>query len=1196
MTRHLCVPEDLMENPMNNGMPRVASPALRLLVTRSVIALAAALCLSVACAGVASAASSGFYRAGAFAEAAPDGVPTHQSRIAVDHTSGQIFVTDDVNDQVGVYQPYSASGAYQATTFGAGVVTDPLGIAIDQATGDVYVSDAASVVKFTSDRAATPTLTQDVGFTSPTVSGPLAFDQTANQLLVADRTANVVRRFSTSGAAGATFDGAAGLGSPGAFSGLQDLAVDSTGDVLVVDSTGDPALGTGSARVERFAGNGTWEATIGPVAQAATIAVRPATDEVLVSGNQDAVSRNETPTLSVFSPTGALVSTSSLDTSVQYSTVSGIASDDGATEQLFVATDVDKAYGGSFGLASVQMYNGYLRSAPVVVAAAADAVRTRTATVHGTVNPKGLATTYWFEYGTTTAYGQASPSTQNADAGEGGIPVSVLRRLGDLPPDTTYHYRLVAHNALGTTMSGDATFTTAEDVGVPADAPQVTSAAGEVPGRGFLPDGRGWEMVSPVDKNYSDVYRNESRTHSSADGNAVSYLSVAGFGDVAGVPRSAEYLSRRDPAKGWTTTGITAPAQSNDSSFGKGGSFLDFNADLSRGVFTTFSAPLAAGAPLNTHNLYVRNNGKSPSYELITSVAPPSAGPSYEPAFAAASADLSHVLFESTAALTPNAPDDGLEKLYKSVNGGLSLVGILPDGQPAPLGSSAGPGAGAAQRTSFRLSHTISADGSRAFFTTGVAQSNGFVPRRGDLYLREGDTTTRIDRSRRSTPDPAGDGSSQFWDASEDGSKVYFTSCEQLTDDATGDCSAQVDDLYQYDVDADRLTLVSHDTEPADGTQANVKGVAALSPDGDYVYYVAAGAVIPGVSPPPQTYQLYVWHNGQTRHVGAISTADVDAVASVGTALMVSRVTSDGRHFLFRSSQPAIDAGYQFGGGANDVLLYDFGGPVARCISCPKSARYTSPNNVTTGASIGYYKAQYGAATTGMLSNPMSDDGSKAFFSSDQALVAGDGNGKSDVYEYDATTGKLMLLSSGQGNANSLFLTSGANGRDVFFITRDRLIGADGDGNFDLYDARVGGGWAEPPRPAAPCSADACQGAPDRPTPAPVSGTTIDRGTPAPVASRPGPIRVTRKSIRGGALALTVRVTGKGRIVVSGAHLRTVRRSVTKSGSYAVRVRLSAAAAKTLKRKHKLAVRARVQFTPAVGRSSSATASLTVKA
>ncbi len=209
------------------------------------------------------------------------------------------------------------------------MVGDPLGIAIDQSTGDVYVSDVDDVVKFISDGAATPTFTLDSTFVSPPVTGPLAFDATADQLLVADTTAGVVRRFSTSGAAGAIFDGSAGVGSPGPFAGLQDLAVDSTGDIVVVDSTGNPAIGSGVSRVERFASDGAWEATIGPVEQAATVAIRPEGDEVIVSGDQNKVYSSGNPTLHVFSHSGESLGEIATEPVLQYATIAGMASDDG---------------------------------------------------------------------------------------------------------------------------------------------------------------------------------------------------------------------------------------------------------------------------------------------------------------------------------------------------------------------------------------------------------------------------------------------------------------------------------------------------------------------------------------------------------------------------------------------------------------------------------------------------------------------------------------------------------------------------------------------------------------------------------------------------------------------------------------------------------------------------------------------------
>ncbi len=80
------------------------------------------------------------------------------------------------------------------------------------------------------------------------------------------------------------------------------------------------------------------------------------------------------------------------------------------------------------------------------------------ATVAGTVNPNGLDTNYYFQYGTTTAYGSNTPST---DAGAGTADVPVSANLTGLTSATTYHYRVVAVNSAGTTTLGaDQTFTT----------------------------------------------------------------------------------------------------------------------------------------------------------------------------------------------------------------------------------------------------------------------------------------------------------------------------------------------------------------------------------------------------------------------------------------------------------------------------------------------------------------------------------------------------------------------------------------------------------------------------------------------------------------------------------------------------------------------------------------------------------------
>ena len=94
---------------------------------------------------------------------------------------------------------------------------------------------------------------------------------------------------------------------------------------------------------------------------------------------------------------------------------------------------------------------------PRVSTEAATAIGQTAATLQGSVNPRGLATTYRFVYGKTTAYGL---STAPVGAGSGTTPKSVSARITGLGPGTTYHYRIEATNSAGTTLGKDERFTT----------------------------------------------------------------------------------------------------------------------------------------------------------------------------------------------------------------------------------------------------------------------------------------------------------------------------------------------------------------------------------------------------------------------------------------------------------------------------------------------------------------------------------------------------------------------------------------------------------------------------------------------------------------------------------------------------------------------------------------------------------------
>jgi hypothetical protein len=88
----------------------------------------------------------------------------------------------------------------------------------------------------------------------------------------------------------------------------------------------------------------------------------------------------------------------------------------------------------------------------------AQSVTSASATLAGGVYPNGSDTTYWWQYGPTTAYGFQTPAT---DIGSGTAAVPVSDTLPALSPATTYHYRLVAQNSSGTTYGYDFTLTTA---------------------------------------------------------------------------------------------------------------------------------------------------------------------------------------------------------------------------------------------------------------------------------------------------------------------------------------------------------------------------------------------------------------------------------------------------------------------------------------------------------------------------------------------------------------------------------------------------------------------------------------------------------------------------------------------------------------------------------------------------------------
>ena len=96
-------------------------------------------------------------------------------------------------------------------------------------------------------------------------------------------------------------------------------------------------------------------------------------------------------------------------------------------------------------------------ASPSVVTGSASHIKDTSADLHGTVDPNGASTTYYFQWGLSTGYG-VNGTSHSAGSGTGNT--SVTDTAGSLIPGTTYHYRLVASNCYGTSVGADRTFTT----------------------------------------------------------------------------------------------------------------------------------------------------------------------------------------------------------------------------------------------------------------------------------------------------------------------------------------------------------------------------------------------------------------------------------------------------------------------------------------------------------------------------------------------------------------------------------------------------------------------------------------------------------------------------------------------------------------------------------------------------------------
>jgi hypothetical protein len=697
---------------------------------------------------------------------------------------------------------------------------------------------------------------------------------------------------------------------------------------------------------------------------------------------------------------------------------------------------------------------------------------------------------------------------------------------------------------------------------------QLRSGASE-----HLPDCRAYEQVSPTDKSGQDaaslvpIEPAQSSACASEETCTIAYMNVgAAFAGALGNEFPNAYLARRESG-GWQTTPIVPPTPTAPANSLAKITYA-FSEDLSQTIMRVPAQQLTEGAPEGVYNLYVR--GSNGGYSLVTAAVPPELPPSdcgncFEtedvPAYAGASSDLSHVIFEANDSLVAGAPGPHVENLYETFDGHVSLVGILPDGAVPPQGATAGGGMGVVQEHTHMLEHAISQDGSHVLFEAHADAGGPDSEQSGmtELYDRiDGSQTVEV-----STPGPGAGPEdcervggfcnaepAQFWDASADGSVVYFTSKAALTKASnTGEESPSSEnpgnDLYRYEVDTGTLTDLTVDAGSPNG--ANVLGVVGAAEDGSYLYFVAEGEL--GEQHGGATSglpNLYVWHEtsegaGTAKFIATLappSEAEQDNAEALrdGSGFVYSSdvrdwtsrptesqayVTPDGRHLAFMSVEPLTGYDNQdlaTGEADHEVFEYDAetGGLV--CASCdPSGARPLG-------------SAFIGAGLHELTSTPfhqprsVSDDGSRVFFTSSDALVSGVSGGSEKVYEYEDD--EPQLISGTAGGVGSVFLDASASGDDVFFATRERLAPSDVDELVDVYDARVDGGLPVSTT-LTPCQGIACQEPFSQPPllPTPVSATFVGAGNL--LAPHPSTSGLTRKQMLTRALAKCGRLTNR---------------------------------------------------------------------
>ncbi|HET8863883.1 MAG TPA: hypothetical protein VFM94_11620 [Solirubrobacterales bacterium] len=788
-----------------------------------------------------------------------------------------------------------------------------------------------------------------------------------------------------------------------------------------------------------------------------------------------------------------------------------------STVEGITADSASNVYVSRAGMPSVEIYGPLVQLEPQIAEEWVSGVGTIEATLKAKFGVEEAGTSYHFDYGTDTSYGQSTPT--GAVAGE----APATANLFGLQAGTTYHWRVVASNIGGAAQGPDRTFHTPPLITLKKDCPNQALRIGA---SSFLPDCRAFEMVSPIDKNgagvepgvITDDLSHTALDQSSGIGEGLTYTSKQAFGDASSSPYASQYLAQRDHLSGWANHSLNAPR--------KGFAGLDrtprdmeykaFTKDLSEAwLVHEGEPPLATCGPPDSPALYRRDNVND-VYEALHCTPSLPINRSIE-GVQGISADSCRTVFRSSGALTPDAKPTGFYQLYESsCEDPLRLVSVLPNGKACAVDSSAG-------SSPLDLSGVINDGRTRSV-------QNAFAEDAGLLYWSCG-TTLYLRRD----PDLKADGDEKVVRVSEE---CFLGSCIAIpaefqaasSDGARGLYKAS-DSLWRYDPQSG----ISH--EVATGMQRSLLGA---SEDARRAYFTSDEVLTEApnsigdkaIENHPNLY--FYEENGDFHFVGTLSERDLTSsprqLSSVHHLRFrrASRVTPDGLHAAFISTAPLtrydnIDA--DSGKVDAEVYVYDAsargGKGETLCVSCsPTGARPYGTNINGEPGDLALWAAAWlpGWQTQLYQGRPLSKDGSRLFFNSVDSLVYRDTNNRQDVYEWErgssqedcekskgaeiyvsSAGGCLSLISSGQDLVNATFVDADLDGSDVFIRTGESLLSRD-PGLVDIYDARIGGGFPPPAHPEPECEGEACQS----PPPPPILPDTPSFSYSGPGNSKPG--------------------------------------------------------------------------------------------